>query len=145
MVVTVDGVGYVVARTQNAYIHVPLANGSTMTFRRNNAKFSRRLETDAEMQRRVQDAVTRLNTEQALLFRHTAHGTRHTAHGMRHTARGMRHAAHGTRHTARGTRHAAHGMRHTARGTRHAARGTRHAARGTRHTAGAPLSLSLHA
>ena len=31
MVVTVDGVGYVVARTQNAYIHVPLANGSTMT------------------------------------------------------------------------------------------------------------------
>ena len=58
MVVTIDGVGYVVARKQNAYLHVPLANGSTMTFRRNNAKPTRRLETGSEMQRRVQDAVT---------------------------------------------------------------------------------------
>ena len=37
MVVTIDGVGFVVASKQNAYLHVPLANGSTMTFRRNNA------------------------------------------------------------------------------------------------------------
>ena len=141
MVVTIDGVGYVVARKQNSYLNVPLANGSTTTFRRNKAKLTRRLERDSEMQRRVQDAVTRLNTEQALLFRHTAHGTRHTAHGMRHTARGMRHAAHGTRHTALGTRHAAHGTRHTARGTRHAARGTRHTAHGR--SASLPLSACV--
>lgn len=85
MVVTIDGVGYVVARKQNSYLNVPLANGSTTTFRRNKAKLTRRLERDSEIQRRVQDAVTRLNTEQALLFRHTAHGTRHTAHGTWHS------------------------------------------------------------
>ena len=47
MVVTIDGVSYVVARTRSAYLNVPLANGSTMTFRRNNAKLTRRLEIDS--------------------------------------------------------------------------------------------------
>jgi len=46
-------------------MNVPLASGSTITFRRNNCQGTSRLENDSQMQRRVQAAVTKLNGEQA--------------------------------------------------------------------------------
>jgi|TARA_B110000261_G_scaffold107252_1_gene120146 hypothetical protein len=64
MGVTIDGKVYVVPRQKNGVMNVPLASGSTITFRRNNCQGTSRLEDDSQMQRRVQAAVTKLNGEQ---------------------------------------------------------------------------------
>ena len=64
MGVTIDGKVYVVPRQKNGVMNVPLASGSTITFRRNNSQGTSRLEDDSQMQRRVQAAVTKLNGEQ---------------------------------------------------------------------------------
>jgi len=64
MVIRVDGKDYVVKRPHGSSAHVKLADGSTYKCKRNNAPGTHRLETDAEMQTRVQRHVTKLNAEQ---------------------------------------------------------------------------------
>ena len=49
MGVTIDGKVYVVPRQKNGVMNVPLASGSTITFRRNNCQGTSRLEDDSQM------------------------------------------------------------------------------------------------
>ena len=64
MVVRVDGKDYVVKRAYRSSVDVLLADGSTHTCRRQYGPGTHRLETDLEMQTRVQELVTKLNAEQ---------------------------------------------------------------------------------
>ena len=61
MVVRVDGKDYVVKRAYRSSADVLLANGSTHTYLRQYQPGTHRLETDLEMQTRVQERVTKLN------------------------------------------------------------------------------------
>ena len=64
MVVRVDGKDYVVQRPHGSKANVLLADGSTRTYKRQYWPGThRRLETDLEMQTRVQERVTKLNAE----------------------------------------------------------------------------------
>ena len=71
MGITVDGEYYSVPRGEDKFIRVELADKTTLTCRRNKVKGSRRLENDTEMQRRVQAAVTKANSEQERLAPHS--------------------------------------------------------------------------
>ena len=64
MVVRVDGEDYVVKISHGSKAHVRLADGSTHQCKRNNAPGTHRLETELEMQTRVQRLVKKLNAEQ---------------------------------------------------------------------------------
>ena len=64
MVVRVDGKDYVVKRAYRSSADVLLANGSTHTYLRQYQPGTHRLETDLEMQTRVQERVTKLNAGQ---------------------------------------------------------------------------------
>lgn len=64
MVVRVDGKDYVVKRPHGSHADVLLANGSTHTYLRQYQPGTHRLETDLEMQTRVQERVTKLNAGQ---------------------------------------------------------------------------------
>ena len=64
MVVRVDGKDYVVKRPHGSHADVLLANGSTHTYKRQYRPVTHRLETDLEMQTRVQELVTKLNAGQ---------------------------------------------------------------------------------
>ena len=64
MGITVDGRDYVVGRSRGSIANVLLADRSTTKCTRNNAKGTRRLETDTEMQTRVQAMATGLNAGQ---------------------------------------------------------------------------------
>ena len=64
MVVWVDGKDYVVQRPHGSKANVRLADGSTHTYKRQYWPGTHRLETDLEMQTRVQERVTKLNAGQ---------------------------------------------------------------------------------
>ena len=64
MVVRVDGEDYVVQRPHGSKANVRLADGSNHQCKRIYRPGTHRLETDLEMQTRVQELVTELNAEQ---------------------------------------------------------------------------------
>ena len=64
MVVRVDGKDYVVQRPHGSKANVRLADGSNHQCKRIYRPGTHRLETDLEMQTRVQERVTKLNAEQ---------------------------------------------------------------------------------
>ena len=64
MGITVDGEHYAVPRGKGSFARVHLADRSTTKCSRNYAKGTQRLETDTEMQTRVQAMVTGLNAGQ---------------------------------------------------------------------------------
>ena len=64
MGITVDGEHYAVQRGKGSFARVHLVDGSTTKCTRNYAKGTQRLETDTEMQTRVQAMVTGLNAGQ---------------------------------------------------------------------------------
>jgi len=64
MGITVDGEHYAVQRGKGSFARVHLADRSTTKCSRNYAKGTQRLETDTEMQTRVQAMVTGLSAGQ---------------------------------------------------------------------------------